>query len=551
MNALNDKIKKVLIANRGEIALRIQRAWRKLGLDSVSIASTADAGSCFARQAQRLVIIGPPAARESYLNIEKIVATALAEGCDAVHPGYGFLSENADFARAVQTAGLTFIGPDPESIETLGSKTLARAKVTEFGVPVTPGARGDLTDGQLVAEAARIGFPVIIKAVAGGGGRGMRVVNSAAEMSEILPRARAEALKNFSSDKVYIERYISEPRHIEVQVFGDHHGTVLHFGTRDCSAQRRHQKLIEEAPAPLLSDAQRAAIEGAAVRAAQSVGYRNAGTAEFLVKGDEFYFLEMNTRIQVEHPVTELVTGVDLVELQLRIAAGEKFPFTQADIRTTGHAMEFRIYAEDPARRFAPAVGRVSKIERPVAEWIREDYGVESGDEVSPHYDAMLSKLIVSGRNRREVVERSYEALRNYTVEGLPTTIEFHRWLLRQPAFRSGGIDIGFVERSFSDDALRELAAAEARDPRHRPGVSGAEIVELYRCRSERFHHEYTVEVLHRADGTFIATPCSPLGARAPRRFCRASNGLATVLAAIRAEVLEQIAPTELFEHVE
>jgi len=541
------KIKKVLIANRGEIAVRIQRACRKLGIASLSIASEADAKSYFAREAEELVVIGPAAAKESYLNIEKIVATACERGCDAVHPGYGFLSENAEFARAVQNAGLIFIGPDPDSIETLGSKTKARAQVTKFGVPCTPGTTGDLDDGALVKEASAIGFPVIIKAVAGGGGRGMRVVNSAEEMAQVLPRARGEALKNFSNQAVYAEKYIANPRHVEVQVFGDAHGNVVHFGTRDCSSQRRHQKLIEEAPAPLLPQAVRSGVENAAVQAAKSVGYKNAGTAEFLVCGNEFYFLEMNTRIQVEHPVTEIVTGVDLVELQLKVAQGEKIPYTQSEIKATGHAIEFRIYAEDPLKNFAPAIGKITSLKRPTAPYIREDYGCESGDEISPHYDAMISKLIVSGDTRAEAIERGLEALAGYSVGGLATTLDFHRWLLREPAFRKGGFDIGFVERTFTPESIRVLRASEIRDPLHRAPVEGAEVVEYFRYRSKRFDRPYTIEVTHRANGLFEARPYSPGGEAVVPRYCRASNGLKSALRALEGDVLEVTPPEELF----
>jgi acetyl-CoA carboxylase biotin carboxylase subunit len=541
------KIKQVLIANRGEIAVRIQRACRKLGIGSVSVASEADARSYFARQAEELVVIGPAAAKDSYLNIEKIVRTAVERGCDAVHPGYGFLSENADFARAVIEAGLIFVGPDPASIDTLGSKTKARAQVTKFGVPCTPGTSGDLDDAALVEAATAIGFPVIIKAVAGGGGRGMRVVQSADEMTTVLPRARGEALKNFSNAAVYAEKYIAQPRHVEVQVFGDAHGNVVHFGTRDCSSQRRHQKLIEEAPAPLLSPAVRSGVENAAVQAARSVGYKNAGTAEFLVCGNEYYFLEMNTRIQVEHPVTELVTGVDLVELQLRVAQGEPIPYRQEEITTTGHAIEFRIYAEDPLKNFAPAIGRITSLERPTAPHIREDYGCEAGDEISPHYDAMISKLIVTGATRAEAIERSLAALSRYSVGGLATTLDFHRWLLREPAFRRGGFDIGYVERTFTPESIRALRASEIRDPRHRAPVGDAEVVEFFRYRSAAFDHPYLIEVAHRASGVFEARPYAVTGEAAPPRFCRASNGLETALRALEREVLEVVPPKELF----
>ncbi|RIL02551.1 MAG: hypothetical protein DCC75_13255, partial [Proteobacteria bacterium] len=409
--ALRNKINKVLIANRGEIALRIKRACRKLGIRSAAIVSEADKNSLFAREAEELYVIGPAPARESYLAADKIIAAAKELGCDAIHPGYGFLSENAEFARKVIDNGLVFVGPSPESIEALGSKTKARAHVKRFGVPVTPGSEGGLSDQRLVELAAQIGFPVIVKAVAGGGGRGMRIVNSAGELTQILPRARAEALKNFASDDVYLEKFIEQPRHVEVQILGDAFGHVIHLGTRDCSTQRRHQKLVEEAPAPNLSSDLRERIHMAAVNAAKSVSYQNAGTAEFLVKGEEFYFLEMNTRIQVEHPATEMVTGVDLVELQLKVAQGERIPWSQDQITFDGHAIEFRIYAEDPANNFAPSPGRITRLKRNDAPYVREDIGFSEGDEISLHYDAMISKLIVKGENRSDAIAKSIAIL--------------------------------------------------------------------------------------------------------------------------------------------
>jgi propionyl-CoA carboxylase alpha chain len=375
----------------------------------------------------------------------------------------------------------------------------------------------------------------------------MRVVHSAEEMTQVLPRARGEALKNFSNQAVYAEKYIANPRHVEVQVFGDSQGNVVHFGTRDCSAQRRHQKLIEEAPAPSLPPAVRSGVENAAVQAAKSVGYKNAGTAEFLVCGEEFYFLEMNTRIQVEHPVTELVTGVDLVELQLRVAQGEPIPYEQDQIKTTGHAIEFRIYAEDPLKNFAPAIGKIVGLKRPSAPYIREDFGCEAGDEISPHYDAMISKLLVVGDTRREAIERGLAALAGYEVRGLATTLDFHRWLLREPAFRKGGFDIGFVERTFSSESLRALRASEVKDPLYRAPVEGSEVVEYFRYRSKNFDRLYTIEVTHSAGGTFEARPRGDCGEVAPNKFCRASNGLKAALRAIQTEVLDVIPPGELF----
>lgn len=542
------KISKVLIANRGEIALRIQRACDKLGLKCVCIASDADQNSMVARNAHELKRISGSAPQDSYLNFDKLIQAAKESGCDAVHPGYGFLSENADFAARVISEGMVFVGPSPEAIKTLGSKTLARQAVTAKGVPTTPGCKGGLSDDEIVAQAEKVGFPVIIKAVAGGGGRGMRIVNSIDEMKQNLPRARAEAKKNFSSDDVYFEKYISQPRHVEVQVFGDKHGTVVHFGTRDCSTQRRHQKLIEEAPAPFLPDVLREKIHQAAVNAAASVGYYNAGTAEFLVSGNDFYFLEMNTRIQVEHPVSEEITNTDLVALQFQVAQGGKVP-SQSEIKFSGHAIEFRIYAEDPEKNFAPAIGKVGKIQRFSESFVREDYGVESNDEITPYYDAMLSKLIIKGANRDEAIARSERALKGYKVDGLKTSIPFHRWILKNKVFREKVIDIGFIEREFKEASklIAEVEAADVLDPLFRAGPEGTEVVDYLKYRSAKHNEEYTLEVLHRRDGIFVVTPKDKDGRRAKNKYCRASNGLKTAVRCVVSDVLEIAAPGEIF----
>jgi acetyl/propionyl-CoA carboxylase alpha subunit len=544
---LNHKITKVLIANRAEIAMRIQRACTSLGLDAVSVCSEADKNSLFARTAQELAVIGPAPARESYLHVERLLEAAKKHGCDAVHPGYGFLSENAEFASAVEQAGMIFIGPSPRSIEILGSKTAAREAVAAYGVPLLPGAVGNLSDEELISRAKEIGFPVIIKAVGGGGGRGMRIANNIDEMRDFLPRTRAESKKNFSNDNVYFEKFLRTPRHVEVQIFGDKHGSVVHFGTRDCSTQRRHQKLIEEAPAPNLSDAMRESIHQAALGAARSVGYCNAGTVEFLVDGDNFYFLEVNTRIQVEHPITEIVTNTDLVQLQLKVAQGEPLP-TQEQIRFAGHAMEFRIYAEDPQAEFRPAVGPITKLSRPTADWIREDFAFEQGDEVTPHYDAMLSKLIVSGVSRSEVLARSEQALKSYKIGGLPTTIDFHRWLLRNKAFRSGPVDIAFVGREFSAQSIRELKAGDIRDPLWQEPKHGAEVKNVYEYRSKKFATTYTIEIVHQSEGGFIAAPLDPKGHKVRNSNCRMSNGLNAALSSLIEDVLEKRPPAEVFD---
>jgi len=549
----HSKISKVLIANRGEIALRVQRACDKLGLQSVMIASEPDKELWYARQAHELVVIGGAPARDSYLAVEKIVQTAIERKCDAVHPGYGFLSENADFAQAVEDAGLTFIGPSPDMIRILGDKVAARARALEYDVPMTPGSPGGLNDEELVAAAEKIGFPVIIKAVAGGGGRGMRIISSSQEMRELLPRARAEALKNFSNSDVYFEKYIINPRHVEVQVFGDAHGNLVHFGTRDCSTQRRHQKLVEEAPAPLLSPELREAIHTAALNVARSVNYRNAGTAEFLVKDGQFYFLEMNTRIQVEHPVSEIITGTDLVALQLMVAMGEPLPMSQQDIKFSGHAIEFRMYAEDPRANFSPARGRITSLKRPTKPWIREDYAYEEGDDVSLHYDAMMSKLIVIGDTRSEAISRSVEALTEYKVGGVATTRDFHRWLLTSTTFASSPLDINYVEREFSPTSLEDLLLRDIRDPLHRAGVGDFEVKEFMDYRSLKYGHSYTVEVIHRKGGFFEVTPIlftERGNLKARKRYRRASNGMKAALDSLAKEVLEVVAPEELFQGV-
>lgn len=541
------KITKVLIANRGEIALRIQRACAGLGINTVSIASAADKELLFARKAQELVVIGPAAAAESYLAMDKIIKAACERGCNAVHPGYGFLSENAEFARRVQQAGLIFIGPEPVAIATLGNKVEARRTVAAKGVPCVPGVDGDLGDEGLASAAKNLGFPIIIKAVAGGGGRGMRVAASEKEMRELLPRARAEAKKFFADERVYFERYVERPRHVEVQVFGDRHGNVVHFGTRDCSVQRRHQKLVEEAPAPNLDAGLRERIHEAALRAAQSVAYSNAGTAEFLVSGSEFYFLEMNTRIQVEHPVSEAITGVDLVQLQIRCASGEKLPYDRSNIRFSGHAIEFRIYGEDPSNEFAPSTGKLTGLKRPKAEYLREDYAYEEGDTVSVHYDALLSKVIVIGEDRAQAIMRSKDVLRRYKVQGIASTVDFHRWLLDNESFLRCRCDIGFVEREFSPQKLAAVRAQDVRDPRHQKPIGGAEVKSLYEYTSKKFSTTYTIEILHRQDGFFLAIPTDSAGRRAPNKNCRMSNGLHTVVESLITDVLENTSPAEVF----
>jgi 3-methylcrotonyl-CoA carboxylase alpha subunit len=441
---------KILIANRGEIACRVIRTARRLGIATVAGYSDADAAALHVRLADEARRIGPAAARDSYLNIAAIIAAARDSGAEAVHPGYGFLSENADFAEACAAAGLVFIGPRPEAIRAMGSKSAAKALMEAHGVPVVPGYHGDDQDGErLLAEAEQIGFPVMIKAVAGGGGRGLRIVVRPEEFGRALDAARREAKSAFGDDVVLIERYLERPRHIEVQVFGDNSGNIVHLFERDCSIQRRHQKVVEEAPAPGLDPARRQALGETAVRAAQAVGYVGAGTVEFIAEenGGQFYFMEMNTRLQVEHPVTEAVTGVDLVEWQLRVAAGEKLPLRQDQIALAGRAIEVRLYAENPARGFLPATGTLHALYLPAGEGIRVDTGVQAGDLVTPFYDPMIAKIIVCAETREAARDRLVRALADTAVLGVATNLGFLARLAADPEFAAGRIDTGFIER--------------------------------------------------------------------------------------------------------
>lgn len=498
MDAGLAKISKVLIANRGEIARRIIRACDKLKLGSVAICSDVDREALFAREAREAIALGGNTPAESYLAVDKIIAAAKRSNSDAVHPGYGFLSENADFAQAVVDAGLIFIGPTPDAIRTMGNKSAARRAVSSAGVPVVPGTEGGLSDAAIVKAAAKLEYPLLIKATAGGGGRGMRVARSEKELRTEIPRARSEAKKYFASDDVFVERLIENPRHIEVQVFGDSKGNIVHFGTRDCSIQRRHQKLVEEAPAPLLSPATREALHNAAVLAAKSVRYENAGTVEFLVLGDELFFLEMNTRIQVEHPVTEEVTGIDLVELQIKIARGEKLPLTQKEIKLSGHAIEFRINAEDVGAGFRPTLGKISAISRVEKPWLRYEEGYEAGDEIHPFYDGLVSKVIVKGADRSEALLRAREIFREFEVAGISTTIPFFRWLLHQDNFRAGGPAITYIENHFRSELLVAGDAAYRRDSNHQ-GVGHQESV--------RLESGQILRIIHLEDGLFLGVP--------------------------------------------
>ena len=458
----------LLIANRGEIAVRIVRTARRLGIETIAVFSEADANALHVEVADRAYPIGPPPARESYLNIARILDAARASGAAAIHPGYGFLSENPAFAEACAEAGIIFVGPPAEAMRAMGSKSAAKALMASSGVPLLPGYHGPEQGTEFLADqAARIGFPVVIKAVSGGGGRGMRVVTSAGDFANALTSARQEAASAFGDDRVLIERYLERPRHIEVQVFGDTHGDALHLFERDCSAQRRHQKVIEEAPAPGLSLERRAAMGTAAVAAAQAVGYVGAGTVEFVADADGFYFLEMNTRLQVEHPVTEMITGQDLVEWQLRVAAGEPLPLRQDEICLSGHAIEARLYAEDPTRDFAPSIGKLTAFRMPTARpEVRVDTGFVSGDTVSVHYDAMLAKLICHGGSREQALTTLRQALDASHVAGVTTNLDLLGRIVAHPDFVAGGIDTGFI--------AREAAILLAPSPQPPPVVLAA-----------------------------------------------------------------------------
>ena len=463
-------MKKVLIANRGEIALRVIRACRELGIGTVAVYSEADRRAPHVLAADEAVLLGPPPAAESYLRMDRIVEAALDRGCDAVHPGYGFLAERAPFARAVEEAGLVFVGPPASAIEAMGDKTRARQAMIEAGVPVVPGTAEALAD---VAEAKRVaeevGYPVMLKAAAGGGGKGMRVVREPEELAPSYEGASREAQASFGDGSVYIEKFLDGPRHIEIQVLADAHGTVVHLGERECSIQRRHQKMIEEAPSAVITPELRQEMGAAAVAAARAVGYRNAGTVEFLYQDGEFFFLEMNTRIQVEHPVTELVTGVDLVQWQLRVAAGEPLSLRQEEITWTGHAIECRITSEDPDNGFLPSTGRIELLHVPAGPGVRWDAGIQEGDQVSLFYDPMLAKLVVHAASRELAVERMLRALGELRVVGVETSAPFHRRVLREADFRAGRIDIRYIERhpelatrAPDEAALRAAALAAA-----------------------------------------------------------------------------------------
>jgi geranyl-CoA carboxylase alpha subunit len=464
------RIHKVLVANRGEIAVRVLRTCRRLGLRTVAVFSDADQDAPHVRLADEAVRLGPAPARESYLSIERVVAAAKSSGADAIHPGYGFLSENEHFARACAEAGLVFIGPPAEAIALMGNKRQAKLRMQAADVPCIPGYEAarpgeSLDDEALVREGTRIGFPVMVKAAAGGGGRGMRLVRDADALLGAIRSARSEATNAFGSGELILERAIEGARHVEVQVFADEHGNAVHIGERDCSIQRRHQKVVEESPSPAVTPALRARMGAVAVQAARAIGYRGAGTIEFLLApSGDFFFMEMNTRLQVEHPVTELVTGLDLVEWQLRVADGEPLPLTQSEITFRGHAIEVRLCAEEPADGFLPQTGRLLAWEPPAGEGVRVDHGVREGQEITPFYDSMQAKLIAYGPGRETARERLAAALRELTVFGVATNSTFLQHVLAHEAFRSGRYDTGFVGAYMPPETLRVLGQASAEE---------------------------------------------------------------------------------------
>jgi propionyl-CoA carboxylase alpha chain len=470
-------MKKLLVANRGEIAIRVMRSARQMGIKTVAIYSEADRGSAHADFADEAYLVGPAPSAQSYLNADAILAVCKASGADAVHPGYGFLSENARFAEQVESAGIAWIGPPPSAIRVMGDKLSAKAAAAEFGVPLVMGSDGaSPTAAEAQAVADQIGYPVMLKASAGGGGKGMRVVHSSSEVKEAFENAASEALKSFGNGEVFVEKFVTSPRHIEIQVLSDQFGNHLHLFERECSVQRRHQKVVEEAPSAILTPELRSAMGEAAVKAAKSCGYVGAGTVEFIFDASgAFYFLEMNTRLQVEHPVTEEVTGLDLVEEQIRIARGEALRYRQEDLKLKGHAIELRVYAEDVSNNFVPDTGTLEVYRRPYGEGIRVDDGVREGQEVSVYYDPMLAKLIAWGPDRETARLRLIKAIDSYVVVGVKTTLRFGRFVLEHPDFISGHFDTGFVAKNFSADSLQ---------PRPENAQWAAALAESYRPES-------------------------------------------------------------------
>ena len=460
------KIRKILVANRGEIALRIMRSAREAGIKTVAVYSEADRNALHVRFADEAICIGPPPSSESYLRMDNILSAAKQSHADAIHPGYGFLSENEDFAQAVIDAGLIFIGPPPSAIAIMGSKLAAKNAAAKFNVPLVPGTAepiGDIAKAKKISK--EIGYPVLIKASAGGGGKGMRIVEQESEFQEQMERAVSEATSAFGDGSVFIEKYVTQPRHIEFQIFGDQHGNVIHLFERECSIQRRHQKVVEEAPSSVLTPELRTKMGEAAINVARSCGYFNAGTVEFILDDKmNFYFLEMNTRLQVEHPVTEEITGIDLVKLQIKIAEGEKIPFSQKDVKIHGHAIEVRVYAEDPANNFLPDIGILKTYQRPQGHGIRVDDGFEEGMSIPFYYDPMIAKMICHAETREAAIEKTIRAIDEYLITGVETTLGFCKFVMMHQAFRSGNFDTKFVENHFKPEYLLDVSAGQEND---------------------------------------------------------------------------------------
>ncbi|MCC6582360.1 MAG: acetyl-CoA carboxylase biotin carboxylase subunit [Chitinophagales bacterium] len=454
-------MKKILIANRGEIALRVMRTCKQMGISTVAIYSEADRNSPHVRFADEAVCVGPAPSKESYLKIDTIIDVCKKLNVDGVHPGYGFLSENANFAKACNDNGIIFIGPSVEAIEIMGSKLAAKQAVSKFDVPLVPGTDQPIADiNEAKKLASGIGFPILIKASAGGGGKGMRIVNNVEEFEEQMKLAVSEATSAFGDGSVFIEKFVSSPRHIEIQVLGDTHGNIVYLFERDCSVQRRHQKVVEEAPSAVLTPALRKQMGEAAVQVAKSVNYLGAGTVEFIVNANlDFYFLEMNTRLQVEHPVTEMITGIDLVKEQINIARGEKISFTQEDLKINGHAIELRVYAEDPSNNFLPDIGKLEVYQIPVGEGVRVDDGFDEGMDIPIYYDPMIAKLVAHGVNRQDAIEKLKKAIAEYKIVGVKTTLPFGTFVLNHAAFTTGNFDTKFVDNYFHPDQINEEEA--------------------------------------------------------------------------------------------
>lgn len=457
-------MKKILIANRGEIALRIMRSAKEMGIKTVAVYSEADRSSLHVLYADEAVCIGPAPSNQSYLIGEKIIEACKITGAEAIHPGYGFLSENAAFARLVKASGLILIGPTPEAMEIMGNKLSAKAAALKYKIPMVPGTEEAITDVEdAKLRAIEVGFPILIKAAAGGGGKGMRVVEKAEDFEEQMQLAVSEALSAFGDGAVFIERYVTSPRHIEIQVLGDTHGNIVHLFERECSVQRRHQKVIEEAPSSVLTDEIRNKMGKCAVDVAKSVNYVGAGTVEFILDENlEFFFLEMNTRLQVEHPVTEMITGLDLVKEQIKIARGEKLAYSQEDLKINGHAIELRVYAEDPENNFLPDIGTLQTYKTPKGNGVRVDDGFEQGMEIPIYYDPMIAKLITYGKDREEALERMVRAIDEYEITGIQTTLSFGKFVMEHEAFRSGNFDTHFVSKYFNADSLKRNNQEEA-----------------------------------------------------------------------------------------